>query len=491
MSTRPFAHFSLILAAVLTSAGWVRSQPNTTNAEKLRTVSINDSRAFKGYTLIAPLTSKATYLIDMDGRVVHTWASNSAPALVTYLLDNGNLLRPGSGSGSAGDIAARVQEFDWDGGLLWEYAVTGQNQHQHHDVVRMPNGNILMIVADRKNAGEAILAGRRPELVQDVLNVDGIIEVKQTGPTSGEVVWEWHAWDHLVQEHDKTKRNYDKVSSRPERIDINYVTGAFGLGGKPFSNDELEKLKGLGYLGGPSARNLPASPAADWTHFNCLDYNAELDQIMITVPGFSEIWIIDHSTTKAQAATSQGGKYGKGGDLIYRWGNPQAYRSGTNADQRLFQQHNGHWIPRGLPGAGNVLIFSNGRQRPDGAYSSVEEVVLPLNKDGGYDRKPGLPFGPNKAEWSYSAAKKPEFFAPFVSGAQRLANGNTLICSGTSGTVFEVTREKEIVWKFTNLSKGAANEFQADGLFRAYRFAADHPALQGRELVPGKRINEL
>jgi hypothetical protein len=167
---------------------------------------------------------------------------------------------------------------------------------------------------------------------------------------------------------------------------------------------------------------------------------------------FSEIWIIDHSTTTTEAASHQGGRYGKGGDLLYRWGNPRAYKSGTVADQRLFNQHNAHWIPKGLPGEGHLILFNNGSRRPDGQYSSVDELILPADKDGKYPREPGSTFGPDRAVWSYTAPNKPEFFASFISGAHRLPNGNTLICSGPQGTVFEVTPEKEVVWKFQNPS---------------------------------------
>ena len=86
-------------------------------------------------------------------------------------------------------------------------------------------------------------------------------------------------------------------------------------------------------------------------HTNAVAYNAELDQIMLSIHAFSEVWIIDHGTTTEEAASHSGGKRGKGGDLLYRWGNPRAYRTGTNVDQRLFAQHNAHWIPEGLPGA--------------------------------------------------------------------------------------------------------------------------------------------
>jgi hypothetical protein len=439
-------------------------------------VSINEAQAFKGYTLVAPMNSTKTYLIDLEGRVVHTWECNCTPALCAYLLENGNLLRPGTlGKGGPGSPGAggRVQEYAWDGKLVWDYTFEGKNQHPHHDITRLPNGNVLLIVADHKSTEEAMAAGRRPETARSGVIADAILEVKPTGKTTGEIVWEWHSWDHLVQDHDKTKANYGKVGASPERVDINYGQGMFGK--MMAKKDDQDKLKGLGYLGGPGAKGGKFNPSADWTHINAVAYNADLDQIMLSVHAFSEFWIIDHGTTTMEAAGKSGGKYGKGGDLLYRWGNPQAYRSGSNADQRLFQQHNAHWIPRGLPGAGNVLVFNNGGRRPDGSYSSVDEIVLPVTSSGTYERKPGLPFGPKKATWSYVSPGKTDFFAPLISGAQRLPNGDTLICSGPAGTVFEVKPSNEVVWKFQNPQKGGG-----PGGFGGFFFGMPQPG----EILP-------
>ena len=170
----------------------------------------------------------------------------------------------------------------------------------------------------------------------------------------------------------------------------------------------------------------------------------------MSVHAFSEFWIIDHSTTTAEAASHKGGRSGKGGDLLYRWGNPRAYRNGSKMEQRLFNQHNAHWIPHGLPGEGHMLVFNNGSGRPGGDSSSVDEIVLPVDSQGQYARNKRGPYGPAQAVWSYSAPKKSDFYSFFISGSQRLPNGNTLICSGANGTVFEVTPDKAVVWKYTN-----------------------------------------
>ena len=414
---------------------------------------INEPKALQGYTLFAPLKSSKTYLIDMKGKVVRTWDGAGNPASCAYLLENGNLLRPcdlgqetkafGGGPAPGG----RIQEFNWAGEIVWDFKFYNDKQLPHHDITRLPNGNIMMIVWDRKTPTEAIAAGRRPNAVSTHLLPDSLVEIKPTGKNSGEVVWEWHLWDHLVQEFDKDKANFGKVAEHPELVDINYgqdVTAKYAA-----KKDGLDKLKGIGYVGGNTGKG-KGGANADWTHANGVSYNPDLDQISISIHNFSEFWIIDHGTTTAEAAGHQGGKRGKGGDLLYRWGNPRAYAAGTKKDQTLFAQHNAHWIPKGLPGAGNILIFNNGGNRPDGTYSSVDEIVPPIDAKGLYTLKTGAAYGPEKAVWSYSAPNKKDFYSSFISGSQRLPNGNTLICSGANGVVFEVTPEKEMVWNYVN-----------------------------------------
>jgi hypothetical protein len=432
-----------------------KGEPSKAPAVKLG-LSLNDPKAFQGYTLLAPMNSTKTYLLDMQGRAVRTWESDCTPAMCAYLLENGNLLRPGTlsrGQQSFGGPGAggRVQEFTWEGELVWDFKFANDKQLPHHDITKLPNGNVLMVVWDKKSAKEAIAAGRRPALVGDgYLLPDSVIEVRPTGKTTGEVVWEWHLWDHLIQDHDKTKANYGDVAAHPELVDINFSGQVMDTVAK--SKDGMDKLKSIGYVGSPTARKQRVNP--DWTHVNAVAYNPELDQIVLSVHEFSEIWVIDHSTTTAEAAGHKGGRSGKGGDLLYRWGNPRAYRAGTVKDQRLFAQHNAHWIPRGYPGAGHLLVFNNGLRRPDGSYSSVDELVLPVDAKGRYAYQPGTAYGPDQAVWSYSAPKKSDFFSMMISGAERLPNGNTLICSGANGTVFEVTPAKDIVWKYVNPAKG-------------------------------------
>lgn len=461
------------LKATQKNAGQEKGKTGSPQPKVKLGLSINDPKAFRGYTLLNPMNKKTVYLIDMEGRVVKTWESQHNSMQAAHLLDNGRMFRLatlsgedrafGGGPGAAG----RIQEFDWNGKLVWDFKFYNDKQLPHHDAIKMPSGNVLMVVWDKKTAAEAIAAGRKKELVSDYLLPDSIVEVKPTGKTTGQVVWEWHLWDHLVQDHDATKANYGEVGAHPELVDINFAESSLGGGpggppptakAAPPAKDavakkaEAAKLKSLGYVGSPTQRSQRVNP--DWTHVNSIDYNAELDQIALSIHEFSEFWIIDHSTTTAEAAGHKGGRSGKGGDLLYRWGNPRLYRAGTKADQTLFAQHNAAWIRPGLPGAGHMLVFNNGARRPDGNYSSVDEIELPVDEHGHYSLEPGKAFGPKSAIWSYSAPKKTDFFATFISGTHRLPNGNTMICSGPNGTLFEVTPQKEIVWKYINPVKG-------------------------------------
>ncbi|MET0069674.1 MAG: DUF1566 domain-containing protein [Candidatus Thiodiazotropha sp.] len=400
------------------------------------------SLSSEGYNLFAPLDSTTTYLMDNEGGMVHAWVSDYRPGNAVYLLDNGELLHTGNtGNGrfDAGGAGGVVQTLDWDGGVTWEYRYSSSSYLQHHDVEMLPNGNLLMIAWQYKSEAEALAAGRDPSLLTEgELWPDSVIEVRPSGAGSGEIVWQWHSWDHLVQDYDPSKSNYGPVSDHPQLIDLNHAMNG----------------------------------NADWHHINAIDYNAELDQILLTVHNFSEIWIIDHSTTTAEAAGHSGGNSGRGGDLLYRWGNPRAYGAGSSDDQRLFVPHDAEWIEAGYPGEGNILIFNNGGGRAEGDYSSIEEITPPLEADGSYTRVAGAAYGPEDAVWRYTAETPTDFYAMNISGQQRLANGNTLICDGPSAYFFEVTAAGETVWD--HQSSGA--------VFRVERYSADYPGFDGTAL---------
>jgi hypothetical protein len=366
-----------------------------------------------GQILYSPMYSTNTYLRQGDGSLNHTWSSSYMPGVMVRWLGNGTILRTirvgvGPGGGGAG---GGVQIVDWDGTIEWNYRYNTNGVLSHHDVMILPNGNVLLIAWETKTRTQCITAGRNPSHVTNQgLMPDHIIEVHPTGATTGDIVWQWHVWDHLIQDYDSTKDNYGVVADHPELVDINY----------------------------------PTSSQQDLMHTNSIDYNAEFDQIVISVRYYSEIWVIDHSTTTEEAAGHTGGNSGKGGDLLYRWGNPQAYDRGTSADRKLFEQHDTNWVDDGYPGAGDILIFNNGVGR---GYSTVDEIVPPVDGSGNYYLAPGAAYGPTIQTWIYNPS--PSFYSSHLSGATRLANGDTLICNGETGKVWEVTLQEATVWTWT------------------------------------------
>jgi hypothetical protein len=416
------------------------------------------SEAATGYFLNDTLSNGRIYLFDGRGRVVHQFNSTYGPGTGLDLRPtNGNLIRagrtgnPGFLRGGSGGI---VQEIDWNDQVVWEYTVSSATECQHHDIEIMPNGNILMIIWVKYTAAESIAMGRDPASMPDnEVWPDSVIEVD---PTTDQVVWRWNAWDHLIQDFDPTKPNYGSPAAHPERIDINWT------------------------LDGD----------ADWLHFNAVDYNPVRDEIIVSNHAFSELWVIDHSTTTAEAATTAGGNRGRGGDLLYRWGNPQTYGRGTAADQQLYRQHDTHWIPQGRPGAGNILIFDNGFGRPTSSFSSAVEIVPPIDANGDYVIGTG-PFGPAAPLARIHPTPAESFYSQFTSGAQRLSNGNTLLEGSWAGKLLELDANQNVVWEFENpdattgpLAQGDVVQPPVNASFRSPWYPATFTGFVGKNLDP-------
>ena len=435
-------------------------------------VFINDStQVFDGYTLFAPKHATMTYLIDNKGRKIHEWShSTYPPGQSVYLLPNGHLLRScmtQSQLGTGGGEGGRIEEYTWDDSLVWYMNYSTPNYMQHHDIKKLPNGNIIMLVVEKKTMSEIIAAGFdtskfQPDVAQKGFFLpDEVVEVQPTYPSGGTVVWEWHVWDHLIQHFDATKSNYGTVANHPELIDC--------------------------------AGDHKALPLF-WNHMNSIDYNPTFDQIALSVRGNSEVWIIDHSTNTVQAAGHSGGTRGKGGDLIYRWGNPICYGAGTN--QKYYQQHDVEWIKPGYPGEGHLSCFNNGVSLN---YSSIDEITTPVDVNGNYALVSGSAYGPSNFTWTYTASPASSMYAGDISGAERLPNGNTIICVGPKGLLLEVTYSGNLVWKYINPSITTGPLAQGDtiphdathpeetlnSIFRVYKYPKTYAAFTGKTLTPG------
>jgi len=418
--------------------------------------------AYPGYTLFSSLAYPQAFLVDNYGYLVHSWPTTFVTGNTHYILENGDLLRCADPGGNtvfiAGGDGGLVQQRDWDNNILWEFLYSNDDVRQHHDIAPMPNGNVLVVAWEYRTEAECIQAGRDPALLPDnELWPDHVIEIEPDGLGSAAIVWEWHAWDHMIQDFDNTKDNFGVVGDHPELIDINHITSG-----------------------------------GDWLHINSIDYNSELDQIVLSVPRFNEFWIIDHSVTTAEAVGHTGGNHGMGGDILYRWGNPQTYDRGTVADQKLWWEHDVDWIDAGLPGAGNIMVFNNGRNRPEGNYSTMEEITTTVDGDGMYPQPgPGLPHGPAAQSWIHEPI--PHVYSSGLSSTQRVANGNTVIAIGRAGVFFEIDDEENTLWNYINPvgAEGPINQGDppsGNTAFRAERYGVDFLGFVGRDLTPGSTI---
>jgi hypothetical protein len=415
----------------------------------------NAQGASPGYTLFAPLELKRTYLVDLDGKVVHTWKATTQPGLYQYLTPNGELVRAGNlkRKGRWADAkggGGRLEALDWEGRVQWRFDYADDEHLQHHDLAVLPNGHVLFLAWERKSQREALAAGRLPtKVTKRGVWPDSVIEYD---PGTDSVVWEWHVWDHLVQDQDPNKPGYGIVEDHPEKIDVNYT--------------------------------LPVTPTdPDWNHLNAVAYNPELDQIVLSSRSFSEIWVIDHATTTEEAR-------GPAGDVLFRYGNPETYGKDDVSPRTLFFQHDAEWIAAGMPGAGHLILYNNGAPI-DRAFSTVDEVT-PVVRDGVYMKSADGAFRA-RIRQIYPHPNNKRWFGAIISGVARLPNGNTLITDGTRGHVFEVTPTGETVWDYVNpyytvrpdtpKASGAGFVIRPWWTFRADRYPPDYPAFAGKRLT--------
>ena len=451
------------------------------------------AQTYTGYTFFGARSN--TYLIDMEGRVAHQWPVGTNP----HLLDNGNVL-----DASGGDVNGfpGLKEVDWSGNTVWQYTEPRAGCAPHHDFLRIYNPKLsayttLYLAAKTISATDCLAAGCNPANgAYTNAQVDAIVEVDM----SGNVVWEWCFFDHGIQDFDASKANYvgagKTITNYPGRLNLN-------LPGRPITND--------------------------WLHCNSIDYHTNLDQIVVNAAG-GEFYVIDHGNTfvagdpSGSLALAAGAK----GDFLYRFGDPARYGQGnppsiqqnwsssTTGNKQIGQSSHAQWIPAGCPGAGHFLVFNNGgdlfETTPQSYVFEINGYLNATTNDTGvYVNPPSAGYYPwappghdtdkknkfmsRQIVWMYYSMANQGMFSHLDSGAQRLPNGNTLVCASTEGHVFEITATGEAVWEYVNpVSTEGIIAYKRDAwpmqnaLFRAYRYPANHPALVGRTLTPRDTI---
>ncbi|WP_179354655.1 T9SS type A sorting domain-containing protein [Winogradskyella vidalii] len=394
---------------------------------------INEPKS-DGYTLFKPTSDNRVFLINNCGEVVNQWNFSGLNGNNAYLLENGNLLQ-------SNDAYAEIR--DWNNTILWSISYSTLGFTIHHDIAPMPNGNFLVMVRDVYYKNEMLAEGINTSYSDDKLQLERVIEIEPVGSDAANIVWEWKLFNHLVQDFDSSKPNYGTVANNPQLLDMNY-DGGYGF-----------------------------NPI----HANGIDYNKDLDQIAISARNLNEVFIIDHSTTTAEAATHSGGIYGKGGDFLWRWGNPEVYDNGTIADKKLGSQHDIKWITEG-PNQGKMSVFNNLGYGNNLNASSVH--ILDQNDENGVYHLNSGRFLPESYFWSWDGSiMNLVMLGGKKCGVQIMSNGNALINESDKGRITEVDSSGNIVWVYMIPVSDNSNFEQftqpsVNGAFRATRYPENY-----------------
>jgi hypothetical protein len=383
-------------------------------------------------------------LIDMNGREVRLW--KGLHGFPNKIFPGGHVLGSrGLRNGKYGmqDQVDLVQ-LDWNGKVVWSFDKVeyiedpGEKPRwmarQHHDYQRTGNpvGYYAPGMEPQSLSGNTLILSHRTlynrKISDKQLLDDLVVEVAW----DGEIVWEWQCSDHFDQ------MGFREAAKNALCRDPNYRPVGEGMG--------------------------------DWMHINSMSalgpnklYDAGDERF------HPDNIIMDGRETNIQFIISK-----KTGDIVWRLGPDYDRTPEERALGWIIGQHHTHMIPRGLPGEGNILIYDNGGwagyDSPNpGAPRGVKAAV----RD--YSRVLEIDPVSLRIVWQYTPAEAgfampmdaSRFYSPFISSAQRLPNGNTLITEGSDGRIFEVTARHEIVWEYISPYKGSF--LPMNMIYRAYR----------------------
>ena len=368
----------------------------------------NEDKAYNGYTLYTPEGGTNTYLIDMNGEVVHTWPALGNP----MLMKNGDIFGTYGDRHAYGDLVI----MDWNGNVKkrWEApqdfrpnAYTdadpanpqGHPTAFHHDWIviegspHVPAGkkSVLAVMrvgrtkAEAEDAGFGYSTAGFGAIQIEYTNATGQTVTAKYGDTDaliefdmdGNVVWYWEFFDHMFHDNageEATSHYYGLTTAEDKAANPD-----------PFDRIHFKKL-------------YKASIAGDTIHTNSIDFNPVRMEVLMNPVKESSFYVVDFNTTTEQAQ-------GSAGDFIYRWGDPSEWEPNAvtagvatyntignkknpsyettdygKHDSMIGGCHNVQWIDEGLPGEGNFLMFSNaGTPYLDGGSAIVE--VNPYTND--------------------------------------------------------------------------------------------------------------
>jgi hypothetical protein len=402
----------------------------------------NPERTWNGYTVLSPLGTQAVLVIDMNGNIVKRWDGyvNSAGGPARVFPDG--VVMAANGTRPPHQESLELIQRDFEGNVIWRFGRSEQIQtrdgstiwsaRQHHDWQRedFPAGYYSPATTPKIEGASTLILTHtnhsKANVADAPLEDDRLIEVSW----DGRIVWEWVAGDHIDE-----------------------------LG---FADDARKAIKAApGFSAGRGS--------FDWLHINSATYVGPNRWFDEGDKRFAPNNVIISSRQASFLAI-----VARDGSIVWRLGPDFSQSKELRAIRQIIGQHHAHIIPKGLPGAGNLLVFDNG-----GASGYGFANPIALDGSGAFARASSrvLEINPVTLElvWNYSG---PRFYSSNISGAQRLPNGNTLVTEGASGRLFEVTKEGAIVWEYMYpLFSGPQSSSNA--VYRGYRLPYDWiPQLQ-------------
>ena len=419
--------FACVVAVLMYTLAPIRAQ----SVYPTGTTIYEPARAWNGYTVLSPLQTQAVLVIDMNGNVVKRWEglNNSAGGPARVL--PGGILISASGARPPNQESLELVQQDFDGKVIWQFSHNEQiktregstiwSARQHHDWQResLPAGYYSPESAPVVEGTSTLILTHtnrlQPRVADVMLEDDRLVEVSW----KGDVLWEWVASDHIDE-----------------------------LGFAPDARKAIKAAQSFNKARG----------SFDWLHINSAHFvgpNRWFDQ--------GDMRFAPNNVIISSREASLLAIVGRDGKIVWRLGPDFSESKELRAIHQIIGQHHAHIIPKGLPGAGNLLVFDNGG-------SSGYGFASPIAPDGvgAFARSTSrvVEINPVTLElvWSYT---NPRFFSTNISSAQRLPNGNTLITAGAGGRMFEVTTQGAIVWEYMYPLFSGANASNA--VYRAYR----------------------
>ena len=395
------------------------------------------AQTWNGFTVLSVLSTHAVIVIDMNGNVVKRWDGyNDSAGGPARILPGGGVIAA-TGARPPHQESLELVQRDFDGNVVWRFDHNQQIEtsdgktiwsvRQHHDWQRedYPAGYYSPEAKPAITGSKTLILTHTshvlPAVSDAMLEDDRLIEISW----DGKILWQWVAGEHIGE-----------------------------LGFDAAARAAIHAAPGFN-----TARN-----GFDWLHVNSATYVGPNHWFDEGDQRFAPNNVIISSRQASLLAI-----VARDGSIVWRLGPDFSQSEALKKIRQIIGQHHAHFIPKGLPGAGNLLVFDNGGASGYGAPTPVAP-----NGSGIFARANSrvLEINPVTLELVWSYVSPLHFYSSNISSAQRLTNGNTLITEGAQGRVFEVTTDGKVVWEYMSPFFGDGPR-RSNAVYRAYRVPYD------------------